>query len=126
MVSTVLDRPKTAISPACFPNRESVPQIEAPSLAHADMRHDRLLPSRRPAGSALAVFEGLFALARVWRERQRVRRQLAVMSERELQDVGTCRSEIACEIAKPFWRALVVSNAAREWVRKVPTQRRLP
>jgi uncharacterized protein YjiS (DUF1127 family) len=35
------------------------------------------------------------------------------MSERELQDVGTCRADIACEIAKPFWRALVVSNAAR-------------
>jgi uncharacterized protein YjiS (DUF1127 family) len=34
------------------------------------------------------------------------------MSERELQDAGTCRSEIACEIAKPFWRALVVPNTA--------------
>jgi uncharacterized protein YjiS (DUF1127 family) len=56
----------------------------------------------------------VFALARVWRERQRIRRQLADMSERELQDVGTCRSDIACEIAKPFWRALVASNVARE------------
>jgi uncharacterized protein YjiS (DUF1127 family) len=28
------------------------------------------------------------------------------MSERELQDIGICRSDIACEIAKPFWRAL--------------------
>jgi uncharacterized protein YjiS (DUF1127 family) len=35
------------------------------------------------------------------------------MTERELQDVGICRSDIACEIAKPFWRALVVSNLAR-------------
>jgi uncharacterized protein YjiS (DUF1127 family) len=113
MVSSVLDRPKTPISPAGFPKRESVPQIEAPSLACAHMRHDRPLPSRKPAGSAVAIVEGLFALARVWRERQRIRRRLAMMSERELQDVGTCRSEIACEIAKPFWRALVVSNAAR-------------
>jgi uncharacterized protein YjiS (DUF1127 family) len=113
MVSTVLDRHKTPISPACFPKHESVPQIEAPSLAHADIRHDQLRPSRKFAEWAFAIIEGLFALVRVWRERQRIRRQLADMSERELQDAGTCRSDIACEIAKPFWRALVVSNAAR-------------
>jgi uncharacterized protein YjiS (DUF1127 family) len=34
---------------------------------------------------------------------QPVRRQLAVMSERELQDIGTCRTEIADEVGKPFW-----------------------
>jgi len=27
------------------------------------------------------------------------------MNERELQDIGTCWSEIACEAGKPFWRA---------------------
>ena len=113
MVSTLLDRPKTPTSPACFPKRASVPQIEAPSLACADTSDEQPRPSRKPTGSALAIVEGLFALARVWRERRRVRLQLAVMSERELQDVGTCRSEIACEIAKPFWRAMVVSSAAR-------------
>jgi uncharacterized protein YjiS (DUF1127 family) len=113
MISAVLDRPKTPTSPACFPKRESVPQTEAPSLACADMRDDRQRPSRKPAGSVFAIVEALLAFARVWRQRQRVRYQLAVMSERELQDVGTCRSEIACEIAKPFWRASAVSNAAR-------------
>jgi uncharacterized protein YjiS (DUF1127 family) len=41
---------------------------------------------------------------RVWRERSRIRCQLAVMSERELQDIGTCWSEIAAEAGKPFWR----------------------
>lgn len=113
MVSTVLDRPKTPIAPACFRKGESVPRIEAPSLARADIMHDRPLPSRNPAGSAIAFVEGLFALTRVWRERQRIRRQLAVMSERELQDIGICRSDIGCEIAKPFWQALLVSNASR-------------
>jgi uncharacterized protein YjiS (DUF1127 family) len=112
MVSAVLDRPKTPTSPACSPKRESIPQTEAPSLACADMRQDRPRPSRKPAESAFAIVERLFALTRVWRERERTRRQLAIMSERELQDIGTCRSEIAFEIAKPFWRALVVSNAA--------------
>ena len=113
MTSAVLDRPKTPTSPACFPKGESVPQTEAPTPAYTDMRDDQPLPSRKPVGSTFAIVEGLFALASVWRERQRVRRQLADMSERELQDVGTCRSDIACEIAKPFWRALAVSNAAR-------------
>ncbi|HXQ08176.1 MAG TPA: DUF1127 domain-containing protein [Bradyrhizobium sp.] len=31
------------------------------------------------------------------------RRQLAAMTERELQDMGICRSEIADELNKPFW-----------------------
>jgi uncharacterized protein YjiS (DUF1127 family) len=105
MISTVLDRPKAPTSSARFPKRESVPQIEAPSLACADMTHDRPRPSRNSGGSALAIVEGLFALVRVWRERQRIRCQLAAMSERELQDMGVCRSEIAYEIGKPFWRA---------------------
>jgi uncharacterized protein YjiS (DUF1127 family) len=43
-----------------------------------------------------------FSRVRTWRAR-RVRRQLAVMSERELQDMGTCRAEIADEVGKPFW-----------------------
>ena len=106
MTSVVLDRPKTPVSPACLPKRESVPETESPNLACADISDDRPLPSQKPAASAFAVIQALIALARVWRERQRIRRQLADMGERELQDIGTCRSEIACEIAKPFWRAL--------------------
>jgi len=39
-----------------------------------------------------------------WRERVRVRRSLASMSERELHDIGTGWSEIAHEVSKPFWR----------------------
>ncbi len=60
---------------------------------------------RNPDGVALAVIEVLFAFARCRRERRRTRCQLAAMSERELQDMGICRSEIAYEIGKPFWRA---------------------
>jgi len=44
------------------------------------------------------------ALVRTWRERRRDRRQLSVMSARELEDIGLCRGEISCEIGKPFWR----------------------
>jgi uncharacterized protein YjiS (DUF1127 family) len=46
----------------------------------------------------------MLAPIRLWRNRSRVRRQLAVMSERELQDMGACRSLISNEIGKPFWR----------------------
>jgi len=41
---------------------------------------------------------------RIWRERSRTRRQLAAMSGRELQDIGTCWAEVANEAAKPFWQ----------------------
>ena len=40
----------------------------------------------------------------LWRKRSYVRGQLAVMNERELQDIGTCRANIVDEIGKPFWR----------------------
>jgi uncharacterized protein YjiS (DUF1127 family) len=52
--------------------------------------------SRTLSGSALAV---LVAIRR-WRERSRVGRLLAAMSERELQDIGICRCDIAHRIAQ--------------------------
>jgi uncharacterized protein YjiS (DUF1127 family) len=54
--------------------------------------------------SALAIAQSILMLVRLWRARRRDRRQLAVMSERELQDMGTCRADIADEIGRPFWR----------------------
>jgi uncharacterized protein YjiS (DUF1127 family) len=48
----------------------------------------------------------MVAAVLTWRERGRVRRQLAVMSERELHDIGICRAEIADETGKPFWREM--------------------
>jgi uncharacterized protein YjiS (DUF1127 family) len=111
MISTVLDRLEAPLAPARFP--ESVPQVEAPSLAYADITHDPRRPSRNPGECGLAVSEGIFGFVRVWRERGRTRRLLAVMSERELQDIGICRSDIASEIGQPFWRAFAVANAVR-------------
>jgi uncharacterized protein YjiS (DUF1127 family) len=58
--------------------------------------------SRKLSSSTFAFIEGILARVRTWRAR-RVRRQLAVMSGRELQDIGTCRAEIADEVGKPFW-----------------------
>ena len=50
-----------------------------------------------------ALARGILAIARLWRARARVRRELAARSERELQDMGTSWSSIANEISKPFW-----------------------
>ena len=54
---------------------------------------------------AFTMMRALRETVNVWRLRRRVRSQLAAMSDRELQDIGTCRSEIAEDIHKPFWRA---------------------
>ena len=51
-----------------------------------------------------ALVRNILAIVALWRARARVRRELAARSERELQDMGTCRSSIADEISKPFWR----------------------
>jgi uncharacterized protein YjiS (DUF1127 family) len=42
-------------------------------------------------------------LARSWR-RAASRRALAAMDDRELRDIGLCRSDVYLEISKPFWR----------------------
>jgi uncharacterized protein (TIGR00369 family) len=87
------------------PKRERSPQVETLSRVCADNSHGRRRQSQNPGGFAFAVFEVILAFIRVWREHRRSRCQLAAMSERELQDMGICRSEIAYEIGKPFWRA---------------------
>jgi uncharacterized protein YjiS (DUF1127 family) len=61
----------------------------------------------RPAASPVSTFavvRSILTLIRLWLERSRVRRQLAALSDRELQDIGTCWSEVAVEAGKPFWR----------------------
>jgi uncharacterized protein YjiS (DUF1127 family) len=76
------------------------------------------LDRRNPSGSNFhadrhATSPSLFAVTasntlsmlRIWRERARSRAELAARSDRELQDIGTCRSSISDEISKPFWRA---------------------
>ncbi|WP_456731185.1 DUF1127 domain-containing protein [Bradyrhizobium sp. USDA 3364] len=44
---------------------------------------------------------------RQWRENRRAWRQLAAMSERELQDVGVCRADISHhgrhDKGRPYW-----------------------
>jgi len=67
-------------------------------------RHRRRRRSRNLRRSTLAAIGSIARLVRLWRNRSRIRRQLAVMNARELQDMGTCRAEISDEAGKPFWR----------------------
>jgi len=78
-------------------------RVDALSSVCAEGKPDHGLQSRKRSSSTFAFIEGILARIRTWRARSRVRRQLAVISERELQDMGTCRAEIADEVGKPFW-----------------------
>jgi uncharacterized protein YjiS (DUF1127 family) len=56
--------------------------------------------------NALAVLvRNILSTVQIWRARAHARRELAGLSARELQDMGTCWSSIADEVGKPFWRA---------------------
>jgi uncharacterized protein YjiS (DUF1127 family) len=70
-------------------------------------------PSSGRGSFVLAVIAVVLAFILVWRERRRGRRELAVMSERELLDIGIYRSDIANEIDKPFWRSFTAADAVR-------------
>jgi len=39
-----------------------------------------------------------------WRRRQRERRELALLGDRDLRDFGATRADAAAELRKPFWR----------------------
>jgi hypothetical protein len=81
-----------------------VPRSETLSRVCADYSCDRRRQSRNLRGSTLAAIGAIVVRVGIGRERRRSRRQLAVMSARELQDIGTCWSEIADRVGKPFWR----------------------
>ena len=55
--------------------------------------------------SLVVVVRNILQTVQIWRTRTRFRRELAALSERELQGMGTCWSSIADEISKPFWRS---------------------
>jgi uncharacterized protein YjiS (DUF1127 family) len=44
----------------------------------------------------------MLMLVAAWRQNSREQRQLAAMSDRELQDIGVCRGEVAEKISRPF------------------------
>jgi uncharacterized protein YjiS (DUF1127 family) len=53
--------------------------------------------------SLLAIGRSMLMLVAAWRQNSRDRRQLAAMSDRDLQDIGVCRGEVADGISRSFW-----------------------
>ena len=45
----------------------------------------------------------MLMLVMAWRQNSREQRQLAAMSDRELEDIGVCRGEVADRISRSFW-----------------------
>jgi uncharacterized protein YjiS (DUF1127 family) len=74
------------------------------SSVRADGEPCHGLRLRKLEGSPVATIKGVITRISTWRARVRLRRQLALLSDRELRDIGICRSEIAHEASKPFWR----------------------
>jgi uncharacterized protein YjiS (DUF1127 family) len=72
--------------------------------SYTDSRQRLHRPSRLSMNSLIIRIRNLVAVVQVWRARARLRRDLAALGERELQDMGTCWSSIADEVSKPFWR----------------------
>jgi uncharacterized protein YjiS (DUF1127 family) len=59
-----------------------------------------------PLPNSVAVHAwSALSMVRTWCERARFCRELAALTEHELQDMGTCWSSISDEVNKPFWRA---------------------
>jgi uncharacterized protein YjiS (DUF1127 family) len=51
------------------------------------------------------VLAQLSELLHTWRQRYRIRQELAQWTDRDLHDVGLSKSDIIFEAEKPFWRA---------------------
>jgi uncharacterized protein YjiS (DUF1127 family) len=69
--------------------------------------HHRLAAARlgsAPTPFALAFARATLTLAE-WRRRVRSRRALALLSSRDLRDIGLSPGEQQQECCKPFWRA---------------------
>jgi len=58
--------------------------------------------SRAPLAGAFTAFANVID---TWRERNRERRELALLDARSLRDLGLNPSNVQFEVNKPFWRA---------------------
>lgn len=70
---------------------------------------ERTLTATKPAeftSQPVAAAWPLRALAALllWKQRARTRRQLALLDDRQLSDIGISTAERTEEVSKPFWR----------------------
>lgn len=63
-------------------------------------------PSSRVAGAAApSLLARVAATLRLWRKRNREKRALALLGERDLHDFGASHADVYAELRRPFWRA---------------------
>lgn len=69
--------------------------------SHSVSSYDNVFAKPRLSGSLVAR---LIAILFEWRRRTKSRRELAMLSDLDLRDIGY-PAQVAAEKAKPFWRA---------------------
>ena len=57
-----------------------------------------------PASALVVRARHAVALAALWQQRARERKQLAAFDDRLLRDIGVSRADALRECGKPFWR----------------------
>jgi uncharacterized protein YjiS (DUF1127 family) len=76
------------------------------ALAHQALTNCPALPvsSRFAAPPRPGVFARVSATLRLWLRHTQEQRQLALLGERELRDMGASSADVWREIRQPFWR----------------------
>lgn len=64
-----------------------------------------VLTSSHTFHQATGIWCGLRSTLSLWRQRARERRELALLSARDLKDLGMTQGSARFEASKPFWRA---------------------
>lgn len=70
--------------------------------AHGGALASALMPAANRRGAALVA--RLVDILLAWHERRRQRRQLAMMDDHMLRDLGLSSADVEQEVHKPFWR----------------------
>ncbi len=73
-------------------------------MSDASHTGDNVLAGSQPVHRPSRHIRRLIALVGTWRRRVRGRRELALMSDRSLRDIGLTRYDAFQGIRKPFWR----------------------
>jgi uncharacterized protein YjiS (DUF1127 family) len=76
------------------------------ALAHQSLTNSQALPfrSRFAQPPRPGLFARVTATLRLWLRHAHEQRELALLGERELRDMGVSSADIWREIRQPFWR----------------------
>ncbi len=72
-------------------------------MADISLHFSSNAPSSR--GLAAGTFTAFANVIGTWRQRNRERRELALLDERSLHDLGLNSGNVEFEASKPFWRS---------------------